>query len=444
MKAFHDERVDVHGDRTTRTSPYHEIPKFKSEIQLRGECVMGNSKEMIAQLEAESAEFFKKVRNGTRGDREFARPDDEPLTEDEIAEIDQYWGKYRFAYPVIDYESFKTFKNRCGFFDVRHCPHNVRMNYLHPQLVNKKYWTPFRNKALMDYLYPDLPKPRTLARRMSDIYYDEDYKPITLEQLIEICLAHVKETGKMIVKPGGDHGGRGIVFLDRENASADLIKKILMKDMKNVAVVFQEVLRQSPFMDALNPTSVNTVRITTMLFKGRAIPLAAIVRVGKPGAGLDNWHSGGSLIGIDIHTGKLNNWAMAQDLTHAPVIASGIDLTAQELFVPNFETLKVNVCRAHYRLPYMKLISWDIALSYDNTPTFIECNFGGQLQLHEATTGPVFGQYLDELLDEYLLKKFYIRFATEDFVYREFHDHIEVESRTEAPKTLRDKPVTSR
>lgn len=409
---------------------------------------MGNSKEMIAKLDAERDALYKKIDSLTKADRNFAAPGDEPLTMDEIDQIDAYWGKYKFAYPNIDLKSFETFKNRCGRFDVRHCPHAVSEIFFRPYFIEKKYFTPFRNKALMEFLYPDLPKPRTIARRMCGIYYDEQYQPIDKEQFIEICCAYVEQNERMIVKPGGNYGGQGIVILDQANTTPAVIERITNKDMKNQAIVFQEVLKQSPFMDAFNASSVNTVRITTLLLHRKVTPLAALIRVGKAGSILDNWHSGGSLVGLDINSGRCNNWALGQGMRRMTVLPSGLDLEAQELIVPNFEKLREDVTRAHYRLPYMKLISWDIALDHENTPTFIECNFNGQRQLHEAVTGPLYGEFLDDLLEEYVLKNFFIRFATEDFVCKEYHDHVEIETYAGddglvvIPEKLRDKPVT--
>lgn len=409
---------------------------------------MGNSKELIARLETETAEFYKTIGSTHRRDMEFAAPEDEPLTAEEIAQIDAYWGKYKFAYPNIDYKSFEIFKNRRGRLDVRHCPDWVATKFFIPHFANRGYASFFRNKVLMELSYPDFPKPRMIASRMRGICYDERFQPIDQGRLIEICCAYVEKNERLIVKPGAYYGGRGIVVLDKANTTPSVIEQILTKDLKNTAVVFQEVLKQSPFMDAFNSSSVNTIRIITLLFHEKVTPLAAVIRVGKAGSVMDNWHSGGSLVGVDINSGRCNTWALCQDMRRITVLPSGLDLEAQELIVPNFEKAKECVIKAHYRIPYMKLISWDVALDRENTPTYIECNWDGHRQVHEAV-GPLFGELLDDLLDEYVLQKFYFRFATEDFVCKEYHDHVEIEayagddSMVVIPEKLRDKPVTA-
>lgn len=201
-------------------------------------------------------------------------------------------------------------------------------------------------------------------------------------------------------------------------------------------------------MEALNVSSVNTIRITTLLFKKKVRPLAALIRIGNAGSQVDNWCSGGSLLGIDLESGQCLDWAMANDRSRITVLPSGIDLSKTALKVPNFNEVKAAVCRCHYRIPYIKMISWDIALDEENCPVLIENNFGGMIQLHEATTGPLFGALMDELCDEYLLKRFYTRFATQEFICKEYHDHIAVSEYISAsetvvvPETLNGKPVT--
>ena len=83
--------------------------------------------------------FYKSVDESRRIDNSFALEDDEPLTDEEKKEIDEFWGKYKFAYPNIDYKSFQTFKNRFGKFDVRHCPGAIRTHYLNKWFNSNAY-----------------------------------------------------------------------------------------------------------------------------------------------------------------------------------------------------------------------------------------------------------------------------------------------------------------
>ena len=268
------------------------------------------------------------------------------------------------------------------------------------------------------------------------------------EEAVRACCEHVRAKGDLIVKCSGISGGHGIAFLTAKNAEPGHVGELLDGGFAGSSLVIQEVLTQSPFMAAFNASSVNTVRISTLLFKGEVTPLAALIRVGGAGSGVDNWCSGGSLVGIDMATGRCLSWALANDRTHLSRLPSGLDLAEKPLCVPSFDKLREQVTRAHYRMPYIKLISWDIAIDEADEPVFIECNFGGMIQIHEAVTGPVFGPLMDQLCEEYLLKRFFLRFAEGGFVCKEYHDRVEVERYTgpggavTVPDRLRDKPVT--
>ena len=138
---------------------------------------------------------------------------------------------------------------------------------------------------------------------------------------------------------------------------------------------------------------------------------------------------------------------MANDHSNHAVLPNGLDLRDRQT-IPNFDKVKELVIKAHWMIPYIKMISWDIALDENDMPLMIECNFAGMIQVNEAVSGPLFGPVMDELLDEYLIQKFFVKFATEDFICREYSDHVEIDEYigltplTEIPEKLRDKKVT--
>ena len=106
-----------------------------------------DAKELIEFYENETVAFYKKLNGNRRLDNSFSKSDDIPLTEEEIFAIDAYWGKYKFAYPNIDYASFQAFKNRCGKFDVRHCPGAIRTSHFSKHFSDKNYAVPSEGAA---------------------------------------------------------------------------------------------------------------------------------------------------------------------------------------------------------------------------------------------------------------------------------------------------------
>lgn len=400
-------------------------------------------------LEEETNRFYRDVDMARRIDKSFSKPDDEPLTDDEKKQIDEYWGKYKFAYPNIDYESFKTFKNRCGKFDVRHCPGAIRTQYFKKYFNNSHYIVSFQNKVLTPFLYQDIKQPDMVVGQANGVLLTSEYKPLTFNEAVDEILRYVAEVNPLgvVVKQNMASGGKGVDVITGENVTRERVTEAL-KRLKLNAYVVQGFLKQSEFMSKFHGGSVNTIRVTTLLHNGRSKVLAALIRAGSGDSLVDNWCSGGSIIGVDKETGKLNSWALSNDRTRISTLSNGLRLDENELYIPNYERVKEAVISCHYRNPYIKMISWDVALDENNEPTLIECNFGGMIQIHEATTGPLFGEYFDELLDEYLIKRFSISFAEQNFICKEFCDHVTIteyigdEEDVAIPETLRDKPVT--
>ncbi len=411
---------------------------------------MGNSyRKQKAALRKKREDYYYRLQfgSGRWRDDSYALPEDEPLTQEEKEAVQAFWGKYSFAYPDIDFRSFQTFKNRTGKFDPRHLPGGIKkaaLNY-----VDSFYTAPFQNKAMLEMLYTGIPQPETIVRRMNCLYYDGKYNHITLTRTINIMLLALKK-GDLFFKLNFTSGGSGVFLLEKGSQTKESLREMITKTYANYAFVVQKPLKQNDFMRALNPSSVNTVRITTMLFKQKVYCLAALIRIGSPGSNVDNWCSGGSLLGVDMETGICNGWAMGNDMRRYTQLPSGVDLQAAQLVVPNFEAIKAAVTRQHYRIPYVRFISWDIALDENDTPTMIECNFAGMHQIHEAVNGPLLGDLTEQVCDEYLLKRFYLRFAQKHFICREYHDHVEIEKylgskkadKVVIPQTLQGKPVT--
>lgn len=367
-------------------------------------------------------EFYESVKNSRRLDNSFAVNGDIPLTEEEKREIDKFWGKYKFAYPEIDYKSFQTFKNRYGKFDVRHCPGAIRTHYFNKWFKNDSYMVSGQNKAMLPLLYPSIKQPKTVIRRMSGIYYNATFDPLSLSEVVSILMDYAQKGISLIMKPSNKGGGRGIRFVEKGDSEVTIQGKI--KDMGAGTFVVQELLEQSDFMKQFNPTSVNTIRATTLLFKGQVYFLAALIRIGKQGNRVDNYSQGGSILGIDKDSGKCNDWALTHSNERISRLPSGLKLNEGDIVVPGFEKIKEAVIKAHYYMPYIKLISWDIALDKQNAPILIENNFAGMIQIHEAVTGPLFGDLMGPLLDTYLLNNFYVEFQYDEWICREFYNGI--------------------
>ena len=65
---------------------------------------------------------------------------------------------------------------------------------------------------------------------------------------------------------------------------------------------------------------------------------------------------------------------------------------------PNYDAVVKMVNEMHLKIPYFKIVSWDIGLNKNDKPIFIEYNTYNQGIDIQIANGPLFGDFADEIL----------------------------------------------
>ncbi len=393
-------------------------------------------------LQLKNQETAREIANRKKSEDEYALPGDIDLTSEQIAEIDEFWRKYEFL-GKIDYRAFKTYYNRSGVFDPRYLPQYIYSYFLRPNTVPDRYAIPFQIKAYLPRLLSNAKQPEMIIRKIEGIYYNSEFEHITKSEAVRICLDVLQSGTEIVVKLSGQGGGKGVVFL--ANATEKELRN-LFKTKSKLSV--QKAIKQHPQMAKLNPSTVNTVRLTTVLHKGKFSAAAALIKIGSPNARVDNYKYGGCLLGVNLD-GTVLPWALNIDRERITELPSGIKLGEGGFTkVPCFNSVLEMAEKAHYCIPKIKVVSWDIAVDDENEAEIIEANFFGDLRMHQVLTGPVFGDMTEMLLDSYVLPNYYKHGVTRDFDYKEFVNHIEItkyvgsKRSVTVPGEINGKPIT--
>ena len=171
---------------------------------------------------------------------------------------------------------------------------------------------------------------------------------------------------KVIVKPTDLSSGKGIHIYNNEGY--DL--------MRNNKVLLEDCIIQAKEMSSLNPTSVNTIRVYTILDKwGGVHILSASVRVGGIGSTTDNFHSGGVGYPIDIQYGIVKA-AGADMMGERHIIHPGTEIIVVGFKIPRWNSLIEFVNRAAQKIPDARMIAWDVAIT-ENGFDMVEGNYDG-------------------------------------------------------------------
>lgn len=319
-----------------------------------------------------------------------------PISAIEREDIDAFWAPYLTSEQrgmFIDYRYYDVYKKvlREGERLCEYLPEDFYALFIDEFFGNPQHSLPCDNKNLYDLYFHDIRRPRTLFRKVKDLFLDENYNEIALETAISMS----RGQGEVIVKPSRfTRSGRGLLFWNSDNDDEIQLRNYLATADD---VVCQEVFKQHPEMCKLNPTSLNTVRIMTLLLHGKVHVLSSVVRMGIEGSRVDNFTNGGIGSGIKPN-GQLKNVAYDYQANRYDVHPSGT--VFESVTIPNFNECIELVTRLAKRVSTIsRLVSWDLAIDESGHPSFLELNFDGGLDIHQLCNGPIYGTMTHEVLD---------------------------------------------
>ena len=223
-----------------------------------------------------------------KADRYIGKRPRQPLTTDEKAKVREVWKSLGFP---IRYDFFETCKTLVGF-DAYYLPESLYSPVLKGAL--NPIWSTYayEHKGMYGFLLKNVPQPITVVNNIDGQLYDADYVPISFEAAVEKMCRFERE---MIIKPSlNSDSGHNVSKFRGNNRKG--IETLLKNSGKNYIV--QGVVEQHPALKAFNPTSLNTMRITSLYLNGKVSIISSIFRFGSPGSVVDNTGAGGFVCGI--------------------------------------------------------------------------------------------------------------------------------------------------
>lgn len=308
-----------------------------------------------------------------------------------------YWEKYGIKPDRMWYALYCDGKDH---YDPRFVPESIWVSTIRRYFNDMSMLRAYADKGRLNLLFPDVKKPETIAKNIAGYFYDGDGEHlISREEAEAICL----QEEHLIFKPSLDtYGGSGIVFYDRENEAQD-IHALFDHFRKNFVV--QRLVRQHPDLSRLNESSLNTIRVLSLHFKGQVHILSSQLRIGGKGARVDNIGSGGCACPINPD-GSLTGKGVTRQSAWTDESPTGIKLDT--VTVPFYQDVIDTVKRLHPTLPYFDLIGWDFAVDEQGQPVLVEFNLEpGQNQIGSGE--PTFGDLSDEVFDDVFITKSKLR-----------------------------------
>lgn len=230
------------------------------------------------------------------------------------------------------------------------------------------------NTLFKSDLFPDL------AYYVNGLLFTIDYKILPENILKELVF---KNSDLVVFKTDSSLQGRGVFFFDKSNFDINKIRTLGNG-------VFQKYINQHSFFKEFMPSSVSTIRMTTVIDdNGNSTLRGCYLRIGR---NQDTHLKGESLIrvSVNLETGELSengfmpNWSTIDKHPDTNILFAN-------KYIPNFTKCISKTIELHNLFPLAQCIGWDMIVDENNNINIMEWNGGhNDIKFSEATQGPCF------------------------------------------------------
>lgn len=150
----------------------------------------------------------------------------------------------------------------------------------------------------------------------------------------------------------------------------------LIKSFQDNHLLLEEVIKQHPSFEEFNDTSVNSMRIVTLVKANNEVEvMAAVLRLGRKGKVADNFHHFGLAALIDIETGIVYSEGVDREWRRY-VLHPDSKKTIVGFQIPFWDNVIQTVKNAAKIHPEVRYVGWDITIQSDGRIALIEGNPG--------------------------------------------------------------------
>ena len=336
-----------------------------------------------------SREMKKKKRKITKNFKDLK--EHRKLTRDQKKEVQDFYTS--MIGKKIDLHCHEYFTSRTGVFTKEYVPANFYHCELVPRANEHSLNAAYGDKNMCDLLFPGENVVHTYLKNMNGYYYFEG-KPVSEADALERC----RNLGRVIIKPSRSSKGNHVQMIEIRNGdivgTGMSVEQLFSQYKKNFLI--QECIKQHKDMAALNPSSVNTIRILSYRSGMEVLIIYSVIRIGRKGQVIDNQCAGGisTAIGED---GTLSSKAFGGYSTdNIGRTDSGVVLDGYR--IPSYDKATEMIKRLHLHLPFFNIIGWDVAILENGEPVLIEFNTNPGLSQSAFCSG--MGKYTERIIRE--------------------------------------------
>lgn len=249
--------------------------------------------------------------------------------------FDIVWCGFKYQAGYMDYRLFEMYKMN-----------KYQRKTLITRGINNSFIVKYNDPKYMQYL-----NNKVKFNESFNEYLNRDW----IEMKSEADLKNFsKKHSKFIVKPLNLMCGKGIEIIDTKGKN---MSELYQQLNTNGQTLLEEIAVQTKRLSDLHPTSVNTIRVVTLL--GEVV--VAFLRIGNNNEVVDNFNHGGMAAPIDIEDGvikykaidKAHNLYEVHPLTNKKIVG---------LQIPKWKEV-IELCeKASLEIPQVGYVGWDVCV----------------------------------------------------------------------------------
>jgi hypothetical protein len=216
------------------------------------------------------------------------------LTKEQEKQIREYYAPYKKV--TTEFHNFYT--KITGQFHVNYLPDDMYYSYIDTYYNDWRECSHIDNKCFYPRMFINIRQAENITCRIRGLWFTGDCRQISREELDAIM---AKEPEVVVKMATDSEGGKGVFFVKGTEVNSVLPR---IRD----DIVIQRPLKQHEALAAINASSINTIRMISLISEEGVKIYSSILRMGISGARVDNASSGGITCGI-TEDGKLKKYA---------------------------------------------------------------------------------------------------------------------------------------
>ncbi len=292
----------------------------------------------------------------------------------------------------------KLYESMNGVYHKDYFPEMFYSTKLEPIINPTDYCRIFDNKSLIKTIYSNVEGvtfPNTYLMCCNGTYTDGNHNLLTKDKAIE----SLSNLGECVIKPTVETGsGSGVLVLNMQNGkdvkTNQSATELISKYGKNFIV--QSKIINSKEFSALNPSSINTIRLITYIVEDEVHNVIPVMRIGVGKNEVENIHKGGLCIGVnDDGTLKEKAYQLGygdKTITYTKHPDTGIEFKGY--YIGDIQKMISVAKKMHATTPHVGMISWDFTMDENDNIVMIESNCRGQSVWFPQIVNecPIFGE----------------------------------------------------